>query len=276
LKPRYEVGSWLRHHGLEREQAEAMLAAIPAALDGRQLTREGLAGEVARITRIAGLDGKLRGGFGDLLKPAAFRGDFCFAPSDGRNVRFARPDQWLGEWEPVAVDEAARAVTRRYLAAYGPANRQALARWFGMPSPTLAGRWLKELGDEAAPVEVDGEELVMLAADVEEAAAAEPAESVRLLPAFDHYVVAAPRDRDAVLPGDQRARVYRPQGWLSPVLLVDGRMAGVWAHEREGDRLVVEIEPFGRLPHAVRAGAEAEAAALADFLGGELQLSFTA
>ena len=268
LKPRYEVGSWLRHHGLGREQAEAMLAAIPAALDGRQLTREELAGEVARITRIAGLDGKLRGGFGDLLKPAAFRGDLCFVPSDGRNVRFARPDQWLGKWEPVAVDEAAREVTRRYLAAYGPANREALARWFGMPSPALAGRWLKELGDEAAAVEVDGEELVMLAADVEEAAAAEPAGSVRLLPAFDHYVVAAPRDADAVLPAEHRARVYRPQGWLSPAVVLDGRIAGVWEHEAKGETVTVTVTPFGKPPRALRAGVEAESERLAAFLGG--------
>jgi uncharacterized protein YcaQ len=273
LKPRYEVGSWLRYHGLEREQAEAMLAAIPAALDGQQLTRERLALEVARITGIEGLDGKLRGGFGDLLKPAAFRGELCFAPSDGRNVRFARPDQWLGDWEPVGVDEAAREVTRRYLAAYGPANREALARWFGMPSPALAGRWLKTLGDEAATVEVEGEELVMLASDVDEAAAVEPSGAVRLLPAFDHYVVAAPRDREAVLPAAQRGRVYRPQGWLSPVVLVDGRMAGVWSHERKGDRLVVAVEPFGRLSRAEKAGVAEEAAALAAFLGGELDLS---
>jgi len=47
---------------------------------------------------------------------------------------------------------------------------------------------------------------------------------VRLLPAFDHYVVAAPRDREAVLPEALKSQVYRPQGWLSPVLLVDGRM----------------------------------------------------
>jgi hypothetical protein len=274
LKPRYEVGSWLRHHGLSRAQAEAMLAAIPAALDDRQLTREELAGEVARITGIEGLDGKLRGGFGDLLKPAAFRGELCFAPSEGRNVRFARPDQWLGGWQPVEVDEAARAVTRRYLAAYGPANREALARWFGMPSPAQAGRWLKALGDEGATVTVAGEELVMLASDVDAAAAAEPAGVVRLLPAFDHYTVAAPRDGDAVLRARERARVYRPQGWLSPVVLIDGRMAGVWSHERKGDRLVVEIAPFGRLKRAEKAGAEAEAEALADFLGGELELTF--
>jgi len=273
LKPRHHVGSWLRHHGLAREEADAMLAAIPRALDGRALTRESLAGEVARITGIDGLDGKLRGGFGDLLKPAAFRGDLCFAPSEGRNVRFTRPDQWLGPWEPPAEDEAVRAVTRRYLAAYGPANREALARWFGMPSPAGGGRWLKALGDEAAVVDVDGEDLMMLAGDVESAAAAEPTGVVRLLPAFDHYVVAAPRDRDAVLPSDQRARVYRPQGWLSPVLLVDGRMAGVWAHERKGDRLVVAVEPFGRLARAERAAVEAEAAALAAFLGGELELT---
>jgi hypothetical protein len=61
LKPRHHVGAWLRHHGLTREEADAMLAAIPAALDGRSLTREELAAELGRLTGIAGLDGKLRG-----------------------------------------------------------------------------------------------------------------------------------------------------------------------------------------------------------------------
>ena len=146
LKPRHHVGSWLRHHGLTREQADAMLDAIPVALDGKQLTREELAAEVARLTGIKGLDDKLKGGFGDLLKPAAFRGDLCFAPSDGQRVRFARPDQWLGPWKPMDTEEATLEVTRRYLARYGPANREDLARWFGMHSPAEAGRWLKRLG----------------------------------------------------------------------------------------------------------------------------------
>jgi len=272
LKPRHHVPAWLRHHGLTREQADAMLAAIPVALDGRQLTREQLAAEVARVAGIEDLGAKLRGGFGDLLKPAAFRGDLCFAPSAGRNVRFARPDQWLGPWEPAEAEEGVRAITRRYLAAYGPASRGTLARWFGIPSPAVAGRWLKGLGDEVAVVDVEGEELTALAADVEAIAAAEPAGEVRLLPAFDQYTVAAPRDREAVLPGVHRARVYRPQGWLSPVLLVAGRMAGVWSHEAKGDRLVVEIEPFAELGRRERAAAEAEAASLAGFLGGRLEL----
>jgi hypothetical protein len=274
LKPRHHVPSWLRHHGLTRAEADAMLDAIPAALDGRPLTREELAAEVARLAGVDGLDGKLRGGFGDLLKPAAFRGDLCFAPNDGRNVRFARPDQWLGPQPPVDRDEAMREVARRYLATYGPGTRETFARWFGITSPAQAGKWLAGLGDEAVEVDVEGERAVMLATDAEEAAAAEPAGTVRLLPAFDHYVVAAPRDAGAVLAPAERGRVYRPQGWLSPVLLVDGRMAGVWSHERRGSAVAVSVAPFGAVEPWVRAGVEAEAERLAAFLGGSLELAW--
>jgi hypothetical protein len=248
LKPRHHVGSWLRHHALTREQADAMLDAIPAALDGRHLTREELATEVARVTGIEGLADRLRGGFGDLLKPAAFRGHLCFAPGDGRTVRFARPDQWLGPQRAVDPEEAVAEVARRYLTTYGPASREAFARWFGMTSPAQAGRWLAAAGD------VEREE--------------RPA-AVRLLPAFDQHVVAAPRD------GAHRDRVYRPQGWLSPVVLVDGEMAGVWSHERKGSRLLVAIEPFAPLAAAARRAVEAEADALAAFLGGELELRWS-
>ena len=79
---------------------------------------------------------------------------------------------------------------------------------------------------------------------------------MRLVPAFDQYVVAAPRDERAC-PAPER--VYRPGGWFSPVLLVDGVMAGVW--ELEDD--VVTIEPFGALgKRPCVSAAETEAARL--------------
>jgi enamine deaminase RidA (YjgF/YER057c/UK114 family) len=79
--------------------------------------------------------------------------------------------------------------------------------------------------------------------------------------------------REAVLPGALKGHFYRPQGWLSPVVLVDGRMEGVWRHERRGDRLSVGIEPFARQPDWVRRAAEEEAEQLARFVGSELELS---
>src|SRR5918992_744689 len=274
LKPRHHAASWQRYFGLTYEEAEAMLAAIPEALDGQMLTREELAQVVGRRMGSEELGGKLRDGFGALLKPSAFRGDLLFAPSVGRNVRFARPDRWLPGWGPAEIEESAREVARRYLAAYGPATREEFARWFGATSPAQAGRLIQSLGGEVAPVEVEGTVAWMLAEHLREAEAAVPAGVVRLLPAFDHYVVAAPRDREAVLPGTLKSRVYRPQGWLSPVVLVDGRMEGLWSHERKRAQLVVEVEPFARQPGWVRRGAEQEAERLARFPGGELEFSW--
>ena len=274
LKPRYHAASWQRYYGLTREEAEAMLAAIAEALHYRVLTREELAQEVGRLVGSEELGGKLRDGFGALLKPSAFEGDLLFAPSVGRNVRFARPDRWLPGWQPAETQAAVREVVRRYLSAYGPATREEFARWFGTTSPAQAGRLIEGLGEEVAPVEVEGVAAWMLAEHVQEAEEAEPAGVVRLLPAFDQYVVAAPRNREAVLPEALKGRVYRQQGWLSPVLLVDGRMEGVWRHERKGDRLVVGIEPFADQPGWVRRAAEEEGERLARFVGGELELDW--
>ena len=274
LRPRHHAPSWQRYFGVTGEEADALLAAIPRALDGRILKREELADEVAALTGAAHLGEKLREGWGALLKPSAARGDLCFTPSAGQNVRFARPDQWLGRWESVETDDAVREVVRRYLAAYGPATREEFARWFGTTSPAQAEGLIKGLGEEVARVEVEGMPAWLLAEHVAAITQTAPSDTVRLLPAFDHYVVAAPRDTPAVLPAAGKDRVYRPQGWLSPVLLVDGRLAGVWRHERGRDRLVVRIEPFAALPTAQRRAAEEEAARLASYLSGTLELSW--
>jgi hypothetical protein len=133
LPARAARGSWLKAFGLTAEGADAILAAIPRALDGRALTREELATEVGRLTSPE-LGDKLRESWGALLKPSAFAGDVCFAPSAGQKVRFTHPAEWLGEWPAVEPAAGAAELTRRYLAAYGPATREEFARWFGSSS----------------------------------------------------------------------------------------------------------------------------------------------
>ena len=73
-------------------------------------------------------------------------------------------------------------------------------------------------------------------------------ETVLLLPAFDPYVVGAPRGEDAVLAPEHRARVSRPQGWISPTLVVNGRIEGVWEPSAEGPR----VSAFGKVSDATR------------------------
>jgi hypothetical protein len=271
---RYLRPGWLRGWDITRERLEELLDAVDEALDGRELTREALADEVARRTGSRDLGEKIRGSWGPFLKPAAFRGGLCFAPSVGQHVRFARPDQWLGPFERMDEDEAMREVARRFFAMTGPATRDDLARWWSGGETVPATKAIASLGDDLAPITIEGEAAWMLAEDVAEAVAAESGGVVRLLPAFDQYVIASSCHTAKLMPGDFRARVFRPQGWLSPVLLVDGRMEGVWRHERKGRRLVVQVEPFVKQPVWVRGGAEAEAERLAGYLGGELEFAW--
>jgi hypothetical protein len=265
--------SWFTAFGIAPDELETLIAAISEALRGRELTRNELAVHVAQITGSPDLSAKLEDSWGAYLKPAAFRGHLCFAPPAGQNVRFTHPETWLSEWRTAGEDTALAEVTRRYLHAYGPATREDYGRWWGV-SPAQALARLRAL-DDVVEVDVDGRPGLMLAADAAEAQDAPPTGAVRLLPAFDPYVVGSSREDTDVLAAEHKARVHRPQGWISAVLLVDGRIEGVWRHEHRGGRLAVEIRPFAAPGDDVRAGAEEQARRLAAFLGGELELTWS-
>ncbi len=268
---------WKRLLGITLEELDRLTEAIGTALDGRMMTREELVREVGRVTGSAALGAKLAlNSWGTFLKPAAFSGRLCFGPSLGQRARFTRPDSWLAGLKGAVVDPqaATAAVTRRYLAAYGPATHHDFARWWGGASVATVRQWIAALGDEAATVEIAGEQAWMLADDAREARDLSPGRSARLLPGFDQYVVGASRHAGHLLPGDLRQRVYRPQGWISPVLLVNGRMEGTWRHEIKGGRVEVAVEPFVRQPVWVRRAAAQEAERLAAFLACTLSFAW--
>jgi hypothetical protein len=284
----WETGAWQRGFGVTLAELERLNDAVAEALDGQLLTREELAARVGELTGSRELGDKLRGSWGALLKPAAALGLLCFAPGQGQQVRFTRPATWLGGWAPRDPEAAMDEVTRRFLAASGPVTREDFARWWGIPSPARGRKLLERLGDEVARVEVEGRAAYALATDLASlraeagdrtglaAATTRGSRTVRLLPAFDQYVVTATLHAEHLLPGPFKARVYRPQGWLSPVLLVGGRMEGVWRQEVKGRRVRVAIEPLaGPLPAWARRAAEAEAERLAAFAGGQLELAWT-
>jgi hypothetical protein len=273
--PRYlREAAWQKYFGITLEELDRLTEAIAAALNGRVMTREELVREVGKITGSVAFGTKLaQSSWGTILKPAAFRGRLCFGPSLGQRVRFTSPDTWLATApKPVDTQTATAAIARRYLAAYGPATYHDLARWWNGGGVSTARHWIASLGEEVSPVELDGAKAWMLTADVREARELRPNRSVRLLPGFDQYVVGASYHAKHLLPGDLRYRVYRPQGWISPVLLVNGRMEGVWRHEAKGSGVEVVIEPFVKTPVWVRRAAGQEAERLATFLGRTLKL----
>jgi hypothetical protein len=238
-RTRETTGSWLKYHGVTAEQMADILAAVPDVLGGEPLTRQELADAIIKATGHEDLRGPLTQGFGAVLKPLAFRGLLCSGPPRGRNVTFVAPQAWLGPFTPPPVEEAIDALAMGYLGAYGPAPADEFARWFDL-KPPLAKKSFQRLADRLT--EVPG--LGFLPADL---AGAPPAEdTVLLLPAFDPYVVAATRQLDRISSGP-KAAVSRPQGWISPTLVVNGRIEGVWEATDEGPK----VTPFGKLPKAV-------------------------
>jgi hypothetical protein len=95
------------------------------------------------------------------------------------------------------------------------------------------------------------------------------APTVRLLPHFDPYTIAVARHSDALLPAAYKGQVYRPQGWISPVVLVDGRIAGVW--ERSGV-VTITLDLFEPKSQAMLHGFEAEANRLSAFLNKNIEV----
>ena len=270
----YLKGAWLRGFKISRKELDLLLDSVRDVLGGEGLTRDELAHAVAQAADSPALGEKLRDSWGAYLKPASFRGSLCFGPSRGRNVTFVSPKAWLGPGAGPAPEEALAEVTRRYLSAYGPATAAEYSRWWGPRRPAQAARQFRALGDEAVEVDVEGERHWALAEQVAGIASTTAKEAVRLLPAFDPYVIGSARDVPAILAPEHKARVHRPQGWISPVLLVDGRIEGVWSYERGGGRLNVRLEPFGEPAVSVHEGAEAEARRLAAFFGEDLALEW--
>ena len=149
-------------------------------------------------------------------------------------------------------DDALAALIERYLAAYGPATLHEIRRWWGVANLSEVRPAVARLSDRLTEVEVDGTRAYARTADLEAIAATRAtAGEVHLVGGFDPFIVGAGL-RDQLLPAKHLKRVSRTAGWISPVLLVDGRAAGVWDSRRAGDRLTITIDAFGSLAPAVR------------------------
>lgn len=259
--------SWFTYHGVTAEELATIFAEVQATLQETPITREQLADAIAERAHNPKLRDLLRSGWGALLKPSAFQGDLCFGPSQEQNVTFVRPNDWLGAWQAHEPEPAIKEIMRRYLTAYGPATSDDFARWWGV-EPNVAKRLLRLLADEIAVVDVEGWQGWALKSTIQRMQALDASHSVRLLPGFDPYTIALYR-HPFVLHEAYKSRVSRPQGWISAVVLVNGRIEGVWSHDKQRAQVVVTVDMFASPSSDVKHGIEAEAQRLGQFWGVE-------
>jgi len=196
---------------------------------------------------------------------ACTRGLACFGPSRGAEATFVRPEEWIRNWEDRPAEQAELELLRRYLGAHGPATVRDFAQWTYMTAADARGIW-GHLEAELAPVNIGRQVGWVLRDDVPALKRAKLESTVvRLLPNFDSFLLGV-KDKSHLVDAAHYKRVYRPQGWLSPVVLLDGRIAGVWSYNRKRRRLEIRVEAFQTLRSADRAAIRDEAEELRRFL----------
>ncbi|GAA3584902.1 winged helix DNA-binding domain-containing protein [Nonomuraea rosea] len=247
----WEKGSWQRGHGVTADEIAAIVEAVPAALakaapgalggegspgalggDGA-LTREELVDAVVDVTGDAHLREALTSGWGALLKPLSRLGELCYGPPREGRVTFTSPRAWIPGW-PAALpphEEAGVRIARAFLGAHGPATPEMFDTWLfgGRARKAVLKGWFRDLAPELTEVETDdGRTLLAPTEHLNDLAATRPSDEVHLLPGFDQYILAAPRTLAALIPPPLKPKVSRQAGWISPVVVHEGRVAGVW------------------------------------------------
>ncbi len=262
--------NWIGRSGISTAEIDAMTDGVVEALAPGPLARRELA------DRVVGLVGPkarkwVEHSWGGIVRHPCFQGLVCFGPPRGREVTFVRTDAWLGERGMPPPDAARVARLRAYLRTYGPATPQDFLAWSGMAAKDARSAW-DGIPDMAA-VTVDGNRALMLREDFAQLDTRRRTESVCLLPSFDGYLLGH-RKKDHLVDARRYPRVFRKAGWLTPVVLVNGVVAGVWEHRRQGRRWRVVVEPFHSLSKSTREGIAAEAEDLGRFLGGAVDLAY--
>jgi hypothetical protein len=273
------TAAWLKYFEVTTDELDTIFRTVDATLDGRPRTRAELIGAVGDATSRPDLAAKLQSGWGSFLKPSAGRGTLVFGPDRGRNVTFVDPQDWLGK--PVRTagghrsdpNEALGRLVERFLHLFPGADLPGIGRWWG--SRYTMRKAIEAAGLDLVSIDVEGTAGLALKSDVKDLSAMKLFTGVRLLPGFDAYVNDLPRRVDALMPVDRHADVHRVAGWVSPVVIVDGRVAGTW-ELASGKRGGITVQPFNRWRGGARQELAAEADRIATFLGRPLPVSIAA
>lgn len=237
---RQQVGAyhnWYSKEGLDAAQIETLVQAVIAALQDGPHSRMDLSrrlvpqlGEWARPM--------LEHSWGGIIKLACALGHVCHGPAEreegegSREALFIGLNHWLGrEVAPERERAAMAALLRRYLSVFGPATKADFRKFAGgYAEPVHAA--FADLASELVEVDLDGKPAFLLAADLPALQAAVPTEGqISVLGLFDPYLLAHNDTRQYL---DERFRpaVYRTAGWISPVILRQGRVIATWTHKR--------------------------------------------
>jgi hypothetical protein len=256
---------WPLEVGVKRARAEWTMRAATYRMPRGQLTaaarklRHALDGGALHRKQIEELLGK------DGARAVGMELDLVRVPPAGTWERrradlYAAAEDWLGPPPSGLTEEhGVELLVRRRLGAFGPATRNEVADWAGLPV-ALVEPHIERVATRRFRAE-DGAQLV----DLPRAPLPDPdtPTPLRFLPTWDASLLVHAR-RSGILPEQHRPRIFNTKMPQSiGTFLVDGAVAGTW--KLDGGR--IRTEPFAKLDAPTRRELADEADRLAQFHG---------
>ncbi|WP_129305038.1 winged helix DNA-binding domain-containing protein [Streptomyces sp. L2] len=197
-----------------------------------------------------------------LIRHAALTGILCHGPRRSGEATYVLIDDWLPRPGRLRCegDTALVELARRYLAAHAPAGVEDFATWSGLPVSWARRAW-KLLAESGAVTEYGG--LTTLAGRTREAPDPSDTPDVRLLPAYDNYLVGY-RTREVSVPADRQSQVWPGGGTIRPTVIADGLAIATWA--RGSGAAPVRVDAFEDVPPHLQQGIDGETGAVVRFL----------
>ena len=246
--------------GVDARAQERALAAVARALEEEgALTRPSIVDRLRRRRIEVTPETRVH-----LMRVVVAEAIACIGPDDGGSGTLVLSREWLGATEGRGREASLAELARRYLGAFAPATERDFAKWSGLAlRDCRAG-----LERIAAELRHLGDGLVALG---EVTLRAPRSPLVRLLPAFDTYLMGYESRRHAASESQER-RILPGGGVLRPTVCVDGRFVALWSSKRMGRRLAVAIEPLEEIPDAHLEAIAAEVEDLGRFEGIDASL----
>lgn len=233
--------------------AQSRKAIVRELEGGRGLTRNALY-EILEKEKIASSDQR---GL-HILGQLAQEGLLCFGPREGKQHTFVLLEEWISPVKELGRDEALARLAHRYFLSHGPATVQDFAWWSGL-APKDAAAGLEMVKSRLFRETID-DRLYWFGS-----IGASQKTRAFLLPAYDEYTVGY-KDRSAALASMNAAEANH--GIFSPMLVMDGLLAGTWKRTIRNHEIQIEIRPFQDLnPQQAREATQA-AKRYGGFAGG--------
>lgn len=176
---------------------------------------------------------------------AELDGVVCNGIKKGKLQTYALLDERVYKGKVLSRDESIAKLTKRYFSSHSPATLKDFVWWSGLPISD-ARKGLEMNKFSLINFEINGQTYWMPdSISIPQT----NFDSLHLLPAFDEFMVSY-KDRSASLDSEFASQTNTGNGIFKPIIVVNGKVAGIWKRSFKKDSVIIEKFLFSDLTEA--------------------------